>query len=87
MFSKGKISQEEVNQLAERGFSQKVFRDAIVQAYGLKSSAEAVKMQEQGKITDVGKVWEIYAKNLQKMARESGAYDKMTYRSKISLLP
>ena len=39
MFSKGKISQEEVNQLAERGFSQKVFRDAIVQAYGLKTIA------------------------------------------------
>lgn len=85
MFSKGKISQEEINQLAERGFSQKVFRDAIVQAYGLKSSAEAVKMQEQGKITDVGKVWEIYAKNLQKMARESGAYDKMLKSSAYNM--
>ena len=85
MFSKGKISQEEINQLAERGFSQKVFRDAIVQAYGLKSSAEAVKMQEQGKITDVGKVWEIYAKNLQRMARESGAYDKMLKSSAYNM--
>ena len=85
MFSKGKISQEEVNQLAERGFSQKVFRDAIVQAYGLKSSAEAVKMQEQGKLTDVGKVWEIYVKNLQKMARESGAYDKMLQSSAYNM--
>ena len=77
MFSKCKISQEEINQLAERGFSQKVFRDAIKQAYGLKSNAEAIKMQEQGKLTDVGKVWEIYTKALQKMARESGALDKM----------
>ena len=85
MFSKGKVSQEEINQLAERGFSQKVFRDAIVQAYGLKSSAEAVKMQEQGKITDVGKVWAIYTKNLQKMARESGAYDKMLKSSAYNM--
>lgn len=85
MFSKGKISQEEINQLAERGFSQKVFRDAIKQAYGLKTSAEAVKMQEQGKITDVGKVWGIYAKNLQKMARESGAYDKMLKSSAYNM--
>ena len=85
MFSKGKVSQEEINQLAERGFSQKVFRDAIVQAYGLKSSAEAVKMQEQGKITDVGKVWDIYTKALQKMARESGAYDKMTRSSAYNM--
>ena len=85
MFSKGKVSQEEINQLAERGFSQKVFRDAIVQAYGLKSSAEAVKMQEQGKITDVGKVWDIYTKNLQKMARESGAYDKMLKSSAYNM--
>ena len=85
MFSKGKISQEEINQLAERGFSQKVFRDAIVQAYGLKSSAEAVKMQEQGKLTDVGKVWEVYTKMLQKMARESGAYDKMTRSSAYNI--
>ncbi len=85
MFSKGKISQEEINQLAERGFSQKVFRDAIKQAYGLKSSAEAFKMQEQGKITDVGKVWGIYTKNLQKMARESGAYDKMLQSSAYNM--
>ena len=85
MFSKGKVSQEEINQLAERGFSQKVFRDAIVQAYGLKSSAEAVKMQEQGKITDVGKVWEIYVKTLQKMARDSGAYDKMLKSSAYNM--
>ena len=85
MFSKGKISQEEINQLAERGFSQKVFRDAIVQAYGLKSSAEAVKMQEQGKLTDVGKVWEVYTKMLQKMARESGAYDKMRQSSAYNM--
>lgn len=85
MFSKGKVSQEEINQLAERGFSQKVFRDAIKQAYGLKTSAEAVKMQEQGKITDVGKVWSIYAKTLQKMARDSGAYDKMLKSSAYNM--
>ena len=85
MFSKGKISQEEINQLAERGFSQKVFRDAIKQAYGLKSSAEAFKMQEQGEITDVGKVWGIYVKILQKMARESGAYDNMRQSSAYNI--
>ena len=85
MFSKGKISQEEIGQLAERGFSQKVFRDAIKQAYGLKSSAEAIKMQEQGKLTDVGKIWEIYTKNLQKMARESGAFEKMLTSSSYNI--
>ena len=85
MFSKGKVSQEEINQLAERGFSQKVFRDAIVKAYGLKSSAEAVKLQEQGKVTDVAKVWEIYTKSLQKLARESGAYDKMLTSSSYNI--
>ena len=40
MFSKGRILQEEVNQLSERGFSQKVFQEAAMKAQGIKSRAD-----------------------------------------------
>ena len=77
MFSKGKIQQEEVNQLAERGMSIKVFRDSAMQAYGIKDVNQLLKMQQEGQLTDVGKVWQTYAENLQKMAHANGAFDKM----------
>ena len=77
MFSKGKIQQEEVNQLAERGMSIKVFRDSAMQAYGIKDVNTLLKMQKKGQLTDVGKIWQVYAENLQKMAHANGAFDKM----------
>lgn len=77
MFSKGKIQQEEVNQLAERGMSIKVFRDSAMQAYGIKDVNTLLKMQQKGQLTDVGKIWQVYAENLQKMAHSNGAFDKM----------
>lgn len=77
MFSKGKIQQEEVNQLAERGMSIKVFRDSAMQAYGIKDVNTLLKMQQKGQLTDVGKIWQVYADNLQKMAHSNGAFDKM----------
>ena len=77
MFSKGKIQQEEVNQLAERGMSIKVFRDSAMQAYGIKDVNQLLKMQQKGQLTDVGKIWQVYAENLQKMAHANGAFDKM----------
>lgn len=77
MFSKGKIQQEEVNQLAERGMSIKVFRDSAMQAYGIKDVNQLLKMQQKGQLTDVGKIWQVYAENLQKMAHSNGAFDKM----------
>lgn len=77
MFSKGKIQQEEVNQLAERGMSIKVFRDSAMQAYGIKDVNTLLKMQQKGQLTDVGKIWQVYAENLQKMAHANGAFDKM----------
>lgn len=77
MFSKGKIQQEEVNQLAERGLSIKVFRDSAMQAYGIKDVNTLLKMQQKGQLTDVGKIWQVYAENLQKMAHSNGAFDKM----------
>ena len=77
MFSKGKIQQEEVNQLAERGMSIKVFRDSAMQAYGIKDVNQLLKMQQKGQLTDVGKVWQTYADNLDKMAEANGAADAM----------
>ena len=77
MFSKGKIQQEEVNQLAERGMSIKVFRDSAMQAYGIKDVNQLLKMQQNGQLTDVGKVWQTYADNLDKMAEANGAADAM----------
>ena len=77
MFSKGKIQQEEVNQLAERGMSIKVFRDSAMQAYGIKDVNTLLKMQQKGQLTDVGKIWQVYAENLQKMAHSNGAFEKM----------
>ena len=76
MFSKGRILQEEVNQLSERGFSQKVFQEAAMKAQGIKSRADYQKMQQAGKI-DPTKVFPVYAEMLQKMVHESGAYQKM----------
>ena len=77
MFSKGKIQQEEVNQLAERGMSIKVFRDSAMQAYGIKDVNTLLKMQQKGQLTDVGKIWQVYADNLDKMAEANGAADAM----------
>ena len=77
MFSKGKIQQEEVNQLAERGMSIKVFRDSAMQAYGIKDVNQLLKMQQKGQLTDVGKIWQVYTDNLDKMANANGAFDKM----------
>ena len=77
MFSKGKIQQEEVNQLAERGMSIKVFRDSAMQAYGIKDVNQLLKMQQKGQLTDVGKIWQVYTDNLEKMANANGAADAM----------
>ena len=77
MFSKGKIQQEEVNQLAERGMSIKVFRDSAMQAYGIKDVNQLLKMQQKGQLTDVGKIWQTYSDNLDKMAEANGAADAM----------
>ena len=73
MFSKGRILQEEVNQLSERGFSQKVFQEAAMKAQGIKSREEYQKMQQAGKI-DPTKVFPVYAEMLQKMVHETGAH-------------
>ena len=75
MFSKGRILQEEVNQLSERGFSQKVFQEAA-KAQGIKSKADYQKMQVAGQI-DPTKVFPVYAEMLQKMVHSSGAYQRM----------
>ena len=77
MFSKGKVQQEEVNQLAERGMSIKVFRDSAMQAYGVKDVNTLLKMQQKGQLTDVGKIWQVYTDNLKKMANANGAADAM----------
>lgn len=77
MFSKGKVQQEEVNQLAERGMSIKVFRDSAMQAYGIKDVNTLLKMQQKGQLTDVGKIWQVYTDNLKKMANANGAADAM----------
>ena len=77
MFSKGKVQQEEVNQLAERGMSIKVFRDSAMQAYGIKDVNQLLKMQQNGQLTDVGKIWQVYTDNLEKMANANGAADAM----------
>ena len=34
-------------------------------------------MQQKGQLTDVGKIWQVYAENLQKMAHSNGAFEKM----------
>ena len=77
MFSKGKVQQEEVNQLSERGMSIKVFRDSAMQAYGIKDVNQLLKMQQKGQLTDVGKIWQVYTDNLEKMANANGAADAM----------
>lgn len=76
MFSSNRILQEEINQLSERGIPATLVQDAAMKAYGLDSRAKVKKLQEDGQL-DPTKVLPIMAEMVQKMARDSGAYDKM----------
>lgn len=80
MFSKGKIEQGEVRQLAEWGMSTKVFRDSAMKSYGVTDVNKYLKMQRAGKI-DPNKVLLQWADDLKKIAHTDGAFEAMNKSS------
>lgn len=76
MFSNNRILMEEVNQLSDRGIPATLIYDAAKEAYGIDSTAQIKKIQEDGKL-DPSKVLTVMAKTLQEKAHSSGAFEKM----------
>lgn len=76
MFGAGRILQEEINQLTERGIPATLVMDAAKQAYGTDSVSKIKKLQEDGQL-DPNKVLPVMAKMVQQLANDSGALEKM----------
>lgn len=76
MFSYNRILQEEINQLSERGIPATLVYDAAMKAYDKNNIAEIKKMQEDGKL-DPKLVLTEMARMMQKMAHDSGSFEKM----------
>ncbi|QFP93511.1 tape measure protein [Edwardsiella phage vB_EtaM_ET-ABTNL-9] len=76
MFGAGRILQEEINQLTERGIPATLVMDAAKQAYNTDDTQFIKKLQKDGKL-DPNKVLPIMAKMVQQLAHDTGALDKM----------
>lgn len=76
MFGAGRILQEEINQLTERGIPATLVMDAAKQAYGTEDTKFIKKLQKDGKL-DPNKVLPIMAKMVQQLAHDTGALDRM----------
>lgn len=75
MFSLGRIQAEELNQLTERGIPRQTLYDVAKEVYNVKSTEDVLKLQEAGKL-DPAKVLPVLFSQLQKQARDSGAFSK-----------
>ena len=76
MFGAGRILQEEINQLTERGIPATLVMDAAKQAYNTDDIKYIKKLQQDGKL-DPNKVLPIMAKMVQQLANDTGALDRM----------
>lgn len=76
MFGAGRILQEEINQLTERGIPATLIMDAAKQAYNTEDTQFIKKLQKDGKL-DPNKVLPIMAKMVQQLAHDTGALDRM----------
>ena len=80
MFGYGRILQQEINQLSERGIPATLVYNAAMEATGAKSIAEVKKIQEGGKLNP-DSVMVIMSRMLKEMAHDSGSFDKMMQSS------
>lgn len=80
MFGYGRILQQEINQLSERGIPATLVYNAAMEATGAKSIAEVKKIQEDGKLNP-DSVMVIMSRMLKEMAHDSGSFDKMMQSS------
>lgn len=80
MFGFGRILQQEVNQLSERGIPATLVYNAAMEATGAKSIAEVKKIQEKGALNP-DKVLVVMSRMLKEMAHDSGSFDKMMQSS------
>lgn len=76
MFGAGRILQEEINQLTERGIPATLVMDAAKQAYNTDDIQFIKKLQKDGQL-DPNKVLPIMAKMVQQLAKDTGALDRM----------
>ena len=76
MFGAGRILQEEINQLTERGIPATLVMDAAKQAYNTEDTQFIKKLQKDGQL-DPNKVLPIMAKMVQQLAQDTGALDRM----------
>lgn len=76
MFGAGRILQEEINQLTERGIPATLVMDAAKQAYGTDDTQFIKKLQKDGQL-DPNKVLPIMAKMVRQLAQDTGALDRM----------
>lgn len=82
MLSKGKVEAEEVGQMAERGLSREIFRQAAVRTYGIKDT-DYDKFQKAGKVK-IPEIADALAQITSEMARKNGALDKALNTSLVS---
>ena len=76
MFGAGRILQEEINQLTERGIPATLVMDAAKQAYNTDDIQFIKKLQKDGQL-DPNKVLPIMAKMVRQLAQDTGALDRM----------
>ena len=76
MFGAGRILQEEINQLTERGIPATLVMDAAKQAYNTEDTQFIKKLQKDGQL-DPNKVLPVMAKMVQQLAKDTGALDRM----------
>ena len=80
MFGYGRILQQEINQLSERGIPATLVYNAAMEATGAKSISEVKKIQEKGALNP-DKVMVVMSRMLKEMAHDSGSFDKMMQSS------
>lgn len=75
MFSLGRMQAEEMNQLTERGIPRQMIYDVAKTVLGVKSTADVIKAQEDGKL-DPAKILPLLFERFAAKAHQSGAFAK-----------
>lgn len=75
MFSLGRMQAEEMNQLTERGIPRQMIYDVAKTVLGVKSTADVIKAQKDGKL-DPAKILPLLFERFADKAHQSGAFAK-----------
>lgn len=75
MFSLGRMQAEEMNQLTERGIPRQMIYDVAKTVLGVKSTADVIKAQKDGKL-DPAKILPLLFERFAAKAKQSGAFAK-----------